>query len=145
MRIFASCSRRSASQRLKSIQGITIPKCYGLTAFDGRKALILDRLPGASLAEPDGPTLSYDEAKRRLKTCYDEISQLGAFQEDPTISNFILMPDKRRIMAVDLEYVAIDRTQEDIEYRNLSSMQASLEMYLGRQQFLRSDGYLDAA
>lgn len=134
-----------AYEHLKCIQGVTIPRCHGLTDHDGRRALLLESIPGAALAEPEGAILSFEEAKRLLKICYDGFSQNGALQEDDNISNFILATDKQRIIAVDLEYVKVDSSPEDIEYHNMLSMQTTLRAYLHQQRFLRQDGYLETA
>jgi tRNA A-37 threonylcarbamoyl transferase component Bud32 len=138
-------AEHQAYNRLWPIQGLTIPRCYGLTHFHGRKALILQHCPGQTLEQPEAATLSSGESKRLLGDSFKQMAEQGAVQEDANISNFILAPDKRSIMAVDLEYVTFPSTSEDIEYHSLSSMQTTLENYLGRQRFLRSDGYLEAA
>ncbi|CAH0022694.1 unnamed protein product [Clonostachys rhizophaga] len=103
------------------------------------------QFPGATLEQPEAAILSFSESKKLLGDSFKEMADQGAVQEDANISNFVLAPDKRRIMVVDLEYVTFPSTSEDIEYHSLSSMQTTLENYLGRQRFLRSDGYLEAA
>ncbi|CAG9986281.1 unnamed protein product [Clonostachys byssicola] len=134
-----------AYNRLKPIQGLTIPRCYGSTHFSGRKALILQHCPGETLEQPEAATLSYSESKKLLGDSFNEMADQGAVQQDASLSNFILAPDKRRITAVGLERVTFPNTSEDIECHSLLSMQTTLENYLGRQRFLRSDGYLEAA
>ncbi|CAH0046325.1 unnamed protein product [Clonostachys solani] len=138
-------AEHQAYNRLRPIQGLTVPRCYGLTLFGGRKALILQHFRGDTLEKPEAATLSFSESKRLLGDFFKEMADHGAVQEDADISNFILDPDERSIMAVDLEYVTFPSTSEDIEYLSLSSMQTTLENYLGRQRFLRSEGYLEAA
>lgn len=138
-------SEYKAYKRLKPIQGLLVPTCYETTKYRDRNALILERLPGPTLAEPDGATLTLHGAKDLLEKCYKETVRLGAVQEEPNLSNFILSPCRKHIMAVDLEYVSLDHTAELFEFRTVSCIQSILENYTGRQQFLRNDGFLKAA
>lgn len=137
-------AEHQAYNRLRPIQGLAIPRCYGLTNFGGRKASILQHCLGHSLEQPEATTLSFSDSKRLLGDSFKQMADQGAVQ-DTNISNFILAPVEQSIMAVDLEHVIFPSTPEDIELSSLLSMQDTLGSYLGRQLLLRSDGYFDIA
>lgn len=50
-----------AYERLKPLQGMTIPRLYGTARYEGQDALLLQHLPGPTLADPEGATMTLDE------------------------------------------------------------------------------------
>jgi hypothetical protein len=93
-------------------------------------------MPGSNLSEPESGTLTFDEAKELLEKCYLELAQYKACQTDCNIRNFILLPDRKRLMTVDLEL---------LNFHAVGYPQDLLGSYLRMQKCLRFDGLLEAA
>lgn len=134
-----------AYECLGALQGVVVPRLYGTVRYNGQDALLLQYIPGPTLADPEGATMTVDESFSLLQRPYSSMISFGAIQEDAQLRNFILDTQRRRIMVVDLEFVAIDQSAEYMEYSTLSTIYHILELYLSRQRSLLQDGYLEAA
>uniref|UniRef100_A0A8H7NLV2 Uncharacterized protein n=1 Tax=Bionectria ochroleuca TaxID=29856 RepID=A0A8H7NLV2_BIOOC len=102
-------------------------------------------MPGSNLSEPESGTLTFDEAKELLEKCYLELAQYKACQTDCNIRNFILLPDRKRLMTVDLEYMVVLTDEKLLNFHAVGYPQDLLGSYLRMQKCLRFDGLLEAA
>lgn len=137
-------AEQRAYERLRPLQGIVVPRLYGTVRYNGQDALLLQYIPGPTLADSEGAIMTVDEAFSLLQRSYSSMTDLGATQEDAQLRNFILNTQQGRIMVVDLEFVAIDESVEYMEYSTLSTIYHILELYLCRQRSLLEDNYLEA-
>jgi tRNA A-37 threonylcarbamoyl transferase component Bud32 len=132
-----------AYDRLKPLQGVVVPQCYGHVRYNGRGAIVLEHLGGVSLASPEGATLQLEELSSLLQSCHRAIHAYGVDQEDPQPSNFQLLPEK--IMALDFERVAFDKSAEDMAFSMKLNIEDLATRYQQMQAFFRHEGMLEAA
>ena len=92
--------------RLKPLQGIVIPTCYGHLRYDGTRALLLEYLEGVLLSSPEGATLRVEELSTLLQPCYRALHSFGVHPDDNNLSNFQLADGKIKVL--DLESVEFD-------------------------------------
>ncbi|KAK5998644.1 hypothetical protein PT974_01025 [Cladobotryum mycophilum] len=95
---------------LRPIQGITVPRFYGLTRYEGARSIILQDIGGASLFDPKGLLLDFEELRDLLQTCHREIHPYGIHQGDTQLGNFQLVDG--RMMALDFEMAEFDLAEE---------------------------------
>ncbi len=76
--------------RLKALQGVVIPTCYGRLHYNGTRALILEYLGGVSLSSPEGATLRLEELSTLLQSCYRALHAFSVHHDDPTCPTFTL-------------------------------------------------------
>ncbi|KAK4236867.1 lipopolysaccharide core heptose(II) kinase RfaY [Achaetomium macrosporum] len=132
-----------AYNRLRPLQGVVIPKCYGLCYYRGTRALLLEHLPGVSLASPEGSTLTLEQLSALLQSCYRAIQAFGVHHEDPHMENFQLVDG--RIMALDFERVEFDLSEDDMEHFLKTSVVDMAYRYRSMQAYHRRQGALEAA
>ncbi|KAH6623797.1 hypothetical protein F5144DRAFT_371867 [Chaetomium tenue] len=92
-----------AYHRLKPLQGVVIPTCYGRVSYNGTRALVLERIGGVSMFSPEGATLRLEELSALFQPCYQALTAMAACHGDPNLANFQLVDG--RIMALDLDNV----------------------------------------
>ncbi|OAA64755.1 Protein kinase-like domain protein [Niveomyces insectorum RCEF 264] len=90
-------------QRLKPAQGRLVPEFFGEARCDGRRALVISLLPGATPRRQSKPRLTVEEFADRIAISVRELQKLGLIHADGRLSNIILVDD--RIMFIDLEWV----------------------------------------
>lgn len=134
-----------AYKRLTPLQGKTVPICYGQVRHDGAQALLLQDVGGVSLAEPAGATLDLDTLSRLLQECYSALHALGVHHDDPQLGNFRLVDGGSRIIAVDLEMVAFDRSAEENAFFLKTSILQLASRYQEMRAGFRREGLLVAA
>ncbi|VUC36983.1 unnamed protein product [Clonostachys rosea] len=135
-----------AYEKLKDLQGITIPKFLGRTTCNGQQAMLIQDIPGSYLSNPEGATLTYDEVRDLLEQCYKELADYDAIQTDPSTRNFVLVPDRQRLMTVDLEFMAIGYPEQTVtDFDTIASQGSALRRYLGLQKHFREEGLLEPA
>ena len=132
-----------AYDRLKPLQGVVVPQCYGHVRYNGLGAIILEHLGGVSLAFPEGATLQLEELSSLLQSCHQALHVYGVDQEDPQPSNFQLLPGK--IMALDFERVAFDKSADDMAFSMKLNIEDLAARYRQMQAFFRHEGMLQAA
>ncbi|PHH76571.1 hypothetical protein CDD80_1432 [Ophiocordyceps camponoti-rufipedis] len=93
----------AAYEKLKSLQGIVIPICYGVLEYEGTRALLLSDVGGENLLFPEGSLFSVADVSRMLRDAFTAMARLGVRQDDLKLDNFFVVDNK--IMTVDLELV----------------------------------------
>jgi hypothetical protein len=131
-----------AYRRLKPVQGLVVPNFYGLCHYNGSRALILDHLPGVSLASPEGATLTLEELSALLQPCFRAMHAFGVQHDDPNVGNFQLVDGK--IVALDLERVMFDLSEDDNDYFTTTKIEELAIRYRGMQVYYRREGFLEA-
>ncbi|KXX81130.1 Lipopolysaccharide core heptose(II) kinase RfaY [Madurella mycetomatis] len=129
--------------RLKPLQGVVIPTCYGRLHYNGTRALILEYLGGVSLSSPEGATLRLEELSTLLQPCYRALHAFGVHHDDPNLSNFQLVNGK--IMVLDLESAVFDFSVDDQAFFMKTNIWDLAHRYRSMQAYYLRDGSLEAA
>jgi tRNA A-37 threonylcarbamoyl transferase component Bud32 len=124
--------------RLKPLQGVVIPTCYGHLQYNGTRALILEYLGGVSLSSPEGATLRLEELSTLLQPCYRELHAFGVHHDDPNLSNFHLINGK--IMVLDLESAEFDLSADKQAHFMKTSIEHLAGRYRSMQAYYGQDG-----
>ncbi|KXX77149.1 hypothetical protein MMYC01_207561 [Madurella mycetomatis] len=119
--------------KLRSFQGIVIPKLFGEVRCDNTRALLLSDIGGVCLATPEGALLELADFRRLLCQALTALSQLRILQEDIKLDNFHLVDDK--VMIVDLEKVSEEPlSDQDLDF-GIKSAVDSLTTFYERNQY----------
>lgn len=129
--------------RLKPLQGVVIPRCYGQLNFNGSRALLLEHLGGVSLVSPKGATLTLEKLAELLQPCYRALHTFGVHHEDPHLGNFQLVDG--RIMVMDFESVMFYPSEDDKAFFMKTNIEHLADRYLRAQVYYRHEGLLEAA
>jgi hypothetical protein len=132
-----------ACNLLKPLQGVVIPRCYGLCYYQGSRALILEHLAGVSLVSPEGATLKLEELSALLQPCYRAMHAFKAHQDDVNLANFQLVDGK--IMVLDLENVIFDLSEDRMARFMRGDMKQLADQYQSIQDCYVREGCLEAA
>jgi tRNA A-37 threonylcarbamoyl transferase component Bud32 len=132
-----------AYDRLKPLQGVIVPRCYGRLHYNGSRAMILERLGGVSLASPEGATLQLEQLSALLQPCYRALHAFQVHHDDPQPANFQLVDGK--IMVLDLERVMFDLSADDMGYFLKTNIEDLAIRYRDMQVYYRHEGLLEAA
>ncbi|KAK3901301.1 hypothetical protein C8A05DRAFT_16501 [Staphylotrichum tortipilum] len=103
-----------AYRLMKPIQGLVIPKFFGLVRYKGQRVIILEHLHGVSASSPEG-AMRLEELAALLLPCYRALHQFRVQYEDPNLSNFVLVGG--RFMVLDLESAVFDSSDRDLDTR----------------------------
>ncbi|GAB1309939.1 hypothetical protein MFIFM68171_00149 [Madurella fahalii] len=132
-----------AYDRLKPLQGVVIPRCYGSLHYNGARALILEHVGGVSPSTPEGSTLKLEALSDLLQVCYRALHSFGVHHDDPQLGNFQFLDG--RIMVLDLERVMFDLSLDDNAFYMKTSIEELAIRYRDRQAYFRRNGFLEAA
>lgn len=132
-----------AYDRLKPVQGVAIPRCYGSLQYNGARALILEHVGGVLLASPEGSTLKLEAQCDLLQVCYRVLHSFGVHHDDPQLGNFQLVDGK--VMALDLERVMFDLPSDDNAFYMKTSIEELAIGYRDMRAYFRRNGFLEAA
>ncbi|KAL6411782.1 hypothetical protein AUP68_04159 [Ilyonectria robusta] len=80
-----------AYEKLRALQGITIPRWYGEMEYDGTRALILSDIGGDCLATPEGAVLDEKDLHPLLYQALSSLTNLGVSHDDTKLDNFHLV------------------------------------------------------
>ena len=130
--------------RLKPLQGVVVPVCYGCIQYDRTtRALLLEYLEGVPLSSPEGGTLSLEELSDLLHPCYRALHAFGVHHRDPNLYNYQLVDGKMKVL--DLESINFDLA-EDFQTKLMNmGIRCLAEKYRDMQAEHRSEGLLEAA
>jgi len=132
-----------AYERLKDIQGLVVPICYGQVCCNGRRALVLQDVGGVSLAEPAGAILDLEELSRLLQESCHALHDFGVHQSDFKCGNFRLVGS--RLMVLDLEMAEFDLPDDDSAFFIATGISHLSIAYQRSRAFFRREGWLEAA
>ncbi|KAF4499202.1 hypothetical protein FAGAP_4633 [Fusarium agapanthi] len=133
-----------AYNRLRPIQGLTIPKLYGTIQYANTRALILSDIGGSSLSTPEGSVLDEQAMEPLLHQALTSLNEYGVCHDDTKLDNFHLVADegKDKIMIVDLESADFDQTDEELAYTAKNKTKSLLRQYRNHLKCLAHDGVL---
>ncbi|KAF5692053.1 hypothetical protein FDENT_3073 [Fusarium denticulatum] len=133
-----------AYNKMRPIQGLTIPKLYGMIQYANTRALILSDIGGSSLSTPDGVVLDEQDIEPLLYQALTSLNEYGVCHDDTKLDNFHLVADegKDKIMIVDLESADFDQTQEELAYTAKSKTKSLLRQYRNHLKCLEHDGVI---
>ncbi|KAK0753515.1 hypothetical protein B0T18DRAFT_434257 [Schizothecium vesticola] len=132
-----------AYRLMKPIQGLVIPKFFGHVRCNGRRAMILEHLPGIQMSSPEGATLKMNELAALLLPCFRAMHPFRVQYGDANLSNFVLVDG--RMMVWDLEDVEFDSSDYDMALSTKLDIEKLARRYLSIQANYRFEGLLEAA
>ena len=130
-------------ERLKPLQGVVVPRCYGRIRYNGSRTLILERLGGVSLVSPEAATLRLDQLADLLLPCYQALHAFGVHYDDLQLANFQLVDAK--VMVLDFEQVMLDRSADDNAFFTMTGIRHLAKLYREMQVWYRHEGRLEPA
>ncbi|KAK4115961.1 hypothetical protein N656DRAFT_775960 [Canariomyces notabilis] len=129
-------------ERLKCLQGLVIPRCYGQAQYEGTRALVLSDIGGVCVVEPEGAVLSVQDMRLLFDQALRALASRGITHDDLKLDNFHLINNNGRdwaIRVVDLERINIIPP----DYNPMEEMQYDLDhlmrQYKGHFESLRAD------
>ncbi|KAF4957889.1 hypothetical protein FGADI_2718 [Fusarium gaditjirri] len=133
-----------AYNRLRPLQGLTIPKLYGMVQYANTRALILSDIGGSCIATPGGAVLTEQDIEPLFHQALTSLNEYGICHDDTKLDNFHLVTDdgKDKIMIVDLESADFDQTEEELAYTAKSKTKSLLRQYRNHLKCLEHDGVL---
>ncbi|RFN53938.1 hypothetical protein FIE12Z_1685 [Fusarium flagelliforme] len=134
-----------AYHKLQSVQGITVPKLYGMVQHDYTRALVLSDIGGHCVATPQGAVLDEEDMRPLVYQAFKYSNEFGVSHEDTKLDNFHLVTDeegKDKIMMVDLESADYEQTEEDLAYTAKSKTNFVMGLYRDHLQCLEYDEIL---
>ena len=132
-----------AYNRLRPLQGIVVPRCFGVAWYKDTRALVLADVGGHSLATPEAGTLTLEQLSAMLQECYRALHAFGVHQDDSLPGNFVLVG--RKLMAVDFEKAVFDQSADDNAYYMADCIMDVADKYNRLRRTWRFDGFLEAA
>ena len=119
-----------AYNKLRPIQGDTIPRFYGCTNYNNRRAIVLSDVGGFCLNDVKGAVLSKEDLKPLLYQSLRSLSAYGVEHDDIKLDNYMLVTDNGtdKIVVIDFEKAEYGRTGEEL----LPAIE-SVTRWLGRQ------------
>jgi hypothetical protein len=130
--------KKATYVKLRPLQGVVIPRCFGDLIYKGKRALLLSDIGGACLATAEGGLLEMADFRRMLRQTLDALALFGILQDDSKLDNYHVIGD--RIMAVDLERVNEGLTDKMLSFHIESEVDELAERYEATQYCLWNDG-----
>ncbi|RBR12923.1 uncharacterized protein FIESC28_08414 [Fusarium coffeatum] len=105
-----------AYNKLRPIQGDTIPRYYGCTTYNNRRAIVVSDVGGFCLNNAEGAVLSKEDLEPLIYQSLRSLNAYGVEHCDPKLDNYMLVTDNGRdkIVVIDLEKVEFGRTGEEL-------------------------------
>lgn len=122
---------KATYQYLRPLQGVTIPRYYGCSEYEGKKALILSNIGGACLATLEGAVLDERDLRELVTDALTALSNMGVAYDDTKLDNFHLVTDNGRdkIMIVDLEIVDQSLSEYDLAFTTECEVNHLIRLY----------------
>ena len=137
-------TEKAVYEKLKCLQGLVIPVCYGQVWFDGSRALVLSDIGGACIAEPEGAVLQEADIKPLFHQALSALASQGISHDDVKLDNFHLVNrgGTKNVMIVDLERVNILPPEKDRAWIVQGDVDFLMQAYRDHLDCLRVDGLL---
>lgn len=128
----------------RPLQGVTIPRYYGCSDYEGKKALVLSNIGGASLATLEGAVLDEKDLRELVTEALVALSSRGVAYDDTKLDNFHLVTDNGRdkIMIFDLEIVDQNLSEDDLAFTTECEVNHLIRLYRMHLDCLQHDGHL---
>ncbi|SCO92716.1 uncharacterized protein FRV6_16844 [Fusarium oxysporum] len=130
-----------AYHKLQPIQGLTIPKLFGITQYNNTRALILSDIGGYCVATPEGAVLDEQDMRPLTYHAFKSLHDLGVSHGDAKLDNFHLVTDdgKDKIMIVDLESADYEQTEEELAYTAKTKTNFVMRQYHNHLECMKHD------
>ncbi|CAI6044252.1 unnamed protein product [Clonostachys chloroleuca] len=135
---------KAAYAKLRPIQGITVPRFYGATAYNDTRAMILSDVGGACVASLEGAVLDEKDFSQLLYKATMNLTNLGVSHDDSKLDNLHLVTEdgKDKIIMVELERVDMDLSEDDFAFAAQSKADFLTRQYRSHLRTLEYDGVL---
>ncbi|RDA87663.1 hypothetical protein CP532_3828 [Ophiocordyceps camponoti-leonardi (nom. inval.)] len=131
-------TEKATYDRMKPLQGIVVPKCYGEIDYQGTRALLLSDVGGENLATAEGATLEVADLRRMLHDAFSALAQFGVFPDDIKLDNLHVVGDK--IIPLDFEIVNENLSDEILASHIEDDVDYLTERYEDNQHFFWTEG-----
>lgn len=136
-------TERATYEKLKCLQELLIPICYGQAQYEGTRALVLSDIGGACVAEPEGAVLREQDIRPLFDQALSALASQGISQDDMKLDNFHLVGNggNRAIMVVDLERINELSPDKDHTQMVQADVDFLMQAYRDHLECLREDGF----
>ncbi|KAI1052607.1 hypothetical protein LB507_009855 [Fusarium sp. FIESC RH6] len=133
-----------AYNRLRPLQGDTIPRFYGCTSYNNRRAIVISDVGGFCLIDSEGAVLSKEDLEPLFYQSLRSLNAYGAGHDDTKLDNMILVTDNGRdkIVVIDLESAYFEYTEEDLLSAAGSDTNHRMWQYEKHLEYLKHHGIL---
>ncbi|KAK5660768.1 hypothetical protein OQA88_12134 [Cercophora sp. LCS_1] len=137
-------TEKAAYEKLKCLQGLVIPICYGQAQYEESRALVLSDIGGSCVAEPEGAVLSEQDVRPLFDQALNALASQGISHDDLKLDNFHLVNrgGNQIIMIVDLERINQLPPQKDPTQMVQGDVNFLMRAYRDHLECLREDGLL---
>jgi hypothetical protein len=137
-------TEQATYDKLKCLQGLIIPTCYGQVQCEGRRALVLSDIGGACVATPEGAVLREKDIRPLFDQALSALASQGISHDDMKLDNFHLVRhgSNRAIMVVDLERVNELAPDKDRAWIVEGDVDFLMRAYRNHLECLREDRLL---
>jgi hypothetical protein len=137
-------TEKAAYEKLKCLQGLVIPICYGLAQYEGTRALVLSDIGGSCVAEPKGAVLAEQDVRPLFDQALSALASQGISHDDMKLDNFHLVnhSGNKIIMIVDLERINQLPPQRDPTQMVQADVDFLMQAYRDHLECLQEDGLL---
>jgi serine/threonine protein kinase len=137
-------TEKAAYEKLKCLQGLVIPICYGQAQYKGTRALVLSDIGGSCVAEPKGAVLREQDIRPLFDQALSALASQGISHDDMKLDNFHLVnhSGNKIIMIVDLERINQLPPQKDPTQMVQADVDFLMQAYRDHLECLKEDGLL---
>lgn len=137
-------TEKATYEKLKCLQGLVIPICYGLAQYEGTRALLLSDIGGKCVAEPEGAVLREQDIRPLFDQALSALASQGISQDDMKLDNFHLVSNGGNwaIMIVDLERINNLPPEKDHMRMVQRDVDFFMQAYRDHLECLREDSLL---
>ncbi|KAF4996504.1 hypothetical protein FDECE_12420 [Fusarium decemcellulare] len=134
---------KAAYEKLRALQGITIPRYLGAAEHDGIRAMVLSDIGGHCIPTPEGAVLDPEDFKLLLHEALTSLTSHGVSQDDTKLDNFhhVIQDGKDKIMIVDLEMVSTDMSADEFALGTKYTVDWLTRQYRGHRKSLELERF----
>ncbi|KAJ4123196.1 hypothetical protein NW768_009724 [Fusarium equiseti] len=133
-----------AYNKLRPIQGDTIPRFYGCTNCNNRRTIVLSDVGGFCLNDAEGAVLSREDLEPLFYQSLRSLNAYGVEHDDIKLDNYMLVTDNGRdkVVILDLEKVEFGKTDETLVRAADSVTDWLMRQYESHLKDMKSRGIL---
>ena len=137
-------TEKATYEKLRCLQGLVIPSCYGQLQYEGSRALVLSDIGGTCVAEREGAVFREKNVRPFFDQALNALASQDISHDDMKLDNFHLVSNKA-IMVVDLERVNELSPHKDRAWIVQADVDFLMQAYRDHLECLREDGLLPKA
>lgn len=123
---------KATYEKLRCLQGLVIPTCYGQVQYEGTRALVLSDIGGACVAEPEGAVLREHDVRTLFDQARIALANQGISHDG--VNKAIMIAHLERINELPPEKDRAWVVQADVDFL--------MQAYQDHLDCLREDGLL---